>query len=251
MSRCNGMSILQLAASTSPFELKMHELKSVLQDKYPHGAGLVYVREFLEPTDLDFPLTGNNGGTTGGGCNNNVRTTADNENNSNGQYPAVVIHVSTLSRGQVSRLRLLIVGDKRREVLVSTLRIYSTLPYNGQASVVDYFESFKLAYAKTRDHSKKVDSLIAVTLALYKYRGWMYRLDRGLGRSKMVESLATRWKNLLSTKSPEEMGLDTEFSFPAVLTLLEDFKRVVEAAPTYGDPKVAFKYEPAPLLQGE
>lgn len=249
-NQCDGMSILQLVASKSPFELKMQELKSVLQENYPHGAGLLYVREFFEPIDPDFPLARNNV-VAGGGCSNSSIVTVDNENSSNGRPPAVVIHVSTLSREQVSRLRLLIVGAKRREVLVSTLRFYSTLPYYCQASVVDHFESFKSTYAKTRDHRKKVDSLLAVTLALHRYRGWMYRLDRGLGRSKMVESLATRWKNLLSTKTPIEMGLDTEFSFPAVMALLQDFKRVVEDAPTYGDPKMVFKYEPVLPQPGE
>jgi hypothetical protein len=250
LDQCKGITILQLVASKSPFELKMQELKSVLQQKYPQGAGLVYVREFLEPADPDFPLARTTG-VAGGGCSSSGAALVNNENNSNGQCPTLVVHVSTLSREQVGRLRLLIVGDKRRDVLVSTLRFYSTLPYHSQASVVDHFESFKAAYAKTRDHRKKVDSLLAVTMALHKYRGWMYRLDRGLGRSKMVESLATRWKNLLSTKTPMEMGLDEEFSFPAVMALLQDFKRTVESAPTYGDPKMVFKFDPGPPQQGE
>jgi hypothetical protein len=63
----------------------------------------------------------------------------------------------------------------------------------------------------------------------------------------MVEGLATRFKNLLATKTPEELDLDEEFSFPAVLHLLEVFRATVESAPTYGDPKMVFKYRPAVL----
>lgn len=237
----DGISMLQLVASKSPFELKMQELNTVLQGRYPHGAGLVYVREFLEPGDPDFPHARNNG-RGGGDINGDGAIATGNKSDAQCQ----VVHVSTLSREQVGRLRLLIVDDKRRAVLISTLRFYSMLPYNGQSGVVDHFESFKSMYTKTRDHRKKLDGLLAVTLALRKYSGWMYILDRGLGRSKMVESLATRWKNLLSTRTPEELGLDTEFSYPAVLTLLQDFKRTVESAPTYGDPKMLFKYEPPP-----
>jgi hypothetical protein len=241
LSKSDGISMLQLVASKTPFELKMQELRTVLQAKYPRGAGLVYIREFLEPTDPEFPHVRIGRGARGE-CSGAVPVV--NENHSNAQGPTAVIPVSTLSREQVGRLRLLIVSDKRRDVLISTLRFYSMLPYHGRDTVFDHFESFKSTYAKTRDHRKKLDVLLAVTMALHKHRGWMYRMDRGLGRSKMVESLATRWKNLLSTKTPEELALDPEFSYPAVLMLLQDFKRTVEAAPTYGDPRMLFKYEP-------
>ena len=70
----------------------------------------------------------------------------------------------------------------------------------------------------------------------------MYRMERGWGRQRMVEGLAIRWKNLLNNRTPEGLGLDLEFSYPAVAALLHSFKQKVEHAPTFGDPPMIFKY---------
>jgi hypothetical protein len=225
----NGISILQLACNLTPFEMKMQDLKKVLQaDFSSKDTGLMYIREIFEPKDPDFPRPQQ---YRHDGTNNFSLTCA-------------VVNVSSLAQEQVSRLRLLILGPERREVLMTTLKFFSMIPFNGQAAIYDFFDSFKVKYAKTRDHRKKLDELLAITIALRNHNEWMFRLERGIGRSKMVDSLAIRWKNLLGTRAPEELGLDEYFSFPAVLYLLQDFKQIVESAPTYGDPKMVFKYHP-------
>jgi hypothetical protein len=210
------MAILQMAVNKCPFELKMQELKSVLSTKYPTGAGLVYVREVFEPQDPEYGPPWQLGST---------------------------VDVTSITQEQMSRLRLMICDEKRREVMLSYLSFYGKLPYESACNVVDHFDAFKKKYSKVRDHRVKFNRIFCFTFCLKKFDGWMYRMERGWGRSRMVEGLATRWKNLLNSRTPQELGLDTEFSFLAVKTLLQSFKVKVELAPTYGDPRMVFKYE--------
>jgi hypothetical protein len=211
-----GIAILQMAANKCAFALKMQELKDVLHTKYPTGAGLVYVREIFEAGDPEYGPTWQ------------LRTSID---------------VTTITQEQMSRFRIMIVDDKRGEVMLSYLRFYEMLPFDAACSVVDHFEAFKKRYAKLRDHRVKFNQIFCFTFALCKFDGWMYRMERALGRSKMVEGLATRWKNLLLNRTPEELGLDIEFSYAAVQALLQSFKEKVANAPTFGDPRMVFKYE--------
>jgi hypothetical protein len=220
----SGMSILKLAATRLPFEFKMQDLKTVLDSQYSHGAGLVYVREFLEPQDPDFP------------------------HSARALNARVVVHAKDLSQEQVGRLRILIMSKRRQSALVSTLKCFAS--FSNTRQVLDYFQSFKQYYAKTRNHGKKLDALLSLTIALCRFNGWMFRMDLCRSRSKMVEGLATRWKNLLATQTAGELELDVGFSFPAVLHLLQGFKHFVETAPTYGDPKMVFRYHP-PALASE
>jgi hypothetical protein len=207
------MAILQMAVNKCPFELKMQELKNVLLTKYPTGAGLVYIREIFEPQDPGWQSLG------------------------------PTVDVTSITQEQMSRLRLMICDEKRREEMLSYLSFYGTVPHEAACNVVDHFDAFKKKYAKLRDHRVKFNRIFCFTFCLKQFDGWMYRMERGWGRSRMVEGLATRWKNLLNSRTPHELGLDTEFSYPAVKTLLEIFKVKVELAPTYGDPRMVFKYE--------
>jgi hypothetical protein len=208
-----GMSMLQMAANKCPFELKMQELKDIFSSKYPKGAGLIYVREIFERHDPDY---GGNG------------TTVD---------------VTTITQEQMNRLRLVIAPVDLREAMVKVLSFYHQSPFFAASIVLDHFLSFKKTYGKLRDHREKFNQLFGFTFALHKFDEWLYRMERGFGRSKMVDGLATRWKNLFKHRTPEELDLDLACSYPAVLFLLQSFKVKVERAPTFGDPPMLFKYE--------
>mmetsp|Transcript_100169 Transcript_100169/g.150171 ORF Transcript_100169/g.150171 Transcript_100169/m.150171 type:complete len:356 (+) Transcript_100169:104-1171(+) len=208
-----GFSMLQMAAYKCPFELKMQELKYVLNAKHPDGAGLLYIREIFEPCDPEYR-----------------------------NLPGM-IKVTSLTKEQVCRLRVMIVDEKLQDVMVPTLAYYDRLPYDAIGNVVDHFEHWKVKYAKVRDYRAKFNEIFSFTYALHKFDAWMLRMDRGLGRSRMVAGLAMRWKNLFSSRTPEELNIDDEFSYPALQLLLQSFKAKVEGAPTWRDPRMIFKYD--------
>jgi hypothetical protein len=208
-----GFSMLQMAAYKCPFELKMQELKYILNAKHPDGAGLLYIREIFEPCDPEY------------------------------RHLPGTIKVLSLTQDQVSRLRVMIVDEKLQDVMVPTLAFYDRLPYDAIGNVVDHFEHWKVKYAKVRDYRTKFNQIFSFTYALHKFDAWMLRMDRGLGRSRMVAGLAMRWKNLFSSRTPEELNIDDEFSYPALQLLLQSFKDKVESAPTWGDPGMIFKYD--------
>lgn len=218
MSNENGMAVLQMAANRCPFELKMQELKNVISTKYPQkGAGLVYTREIFEPQDPEYGPPWILG-------------------------PRVDVRV--ISQKQVNRLRIMICDENLREAMFSFANyFYSSLENYAACNVVDYFELWKKKYRQLKADRVKFNRIFCFTFCLQQFCGWMYRMERGLGRSKMVEGLAIRWKNLLKTTTPEELGLDMEFSYPAVEALLQSFKVKIEMAPTFGDPKMIFQYE--------
>ena len=214
----SGISILEMAANKSPFELKMQQLRNLLQSKYPQGASLVFVREIFEPGDVDYAFS-----------------------SSLPRPPSV--DVTKLARHQVDRLRLMVIPANRQAILMSYLSTFEMLPFDGSIKVADHFSTFRFKYSKIRDCRVKFSQLFCFTFALNRYDGWMYRQDNDWGRQKVVEGLALRWKNLLKFRSPDELGIDRDFSYPAVLSLLLTFKRKVERLPTYDEPRMLFKYE--------
>jgi hypothetical protein len=214
----NGIFMLAMVARKCPFELRMQELRHVLRSHYPSGASLIYVREIFEPSDPEFRAPS--------------------------LMKSPIVDVTTITREQIDRLRFVIVDEPCREIMISYLGYYERLHYTNVAfQVVDDFSRFKSKYSKIKESREKFIKLFCFTFTLHRFDSWMHRIERGWGRQRMVEGIAKRWKNLLSNRTPEELGLDTKFSYPAVVALLQSFKRKVESAPTYGDPLMKFKYE--------
>ena len=152
----------------------------------------------------------------------------------------------TLPMGEITLIKIGEICDvKRRETVLSYVSFYSSLPpHMAACNFVDHFELFKKKYSKLRDHRVKFNRIFGFTLCLYKFDAWLYRMERGWGKLRMVEGLATRWKNLLSNgRTPQDLGLDMEFSYPATRMLLASLKRKIELAPTFGDPRMVFQYE--------
>jgi hypothetical protein len=215
----NGILMLAMVARKSPFELRMQELRHVLRSHYPSGASLIYVREVFEPSDPEFSPPS--------------------------LMKSPTVDVTTITREQIDRLRFVIVDEPCREIMISYLGYYERLHYTNVAfQVVDDFSRFKIKYSKIKESREKFIKLFCFTFILQRFDSWMRRIERGgWGRQRMVDGIAKRWKNLLYNRTPEELGLDTNFSYPAVVALLQCFKRKVESAPTYGDPSMKFKYE--------
>ena len=59
----------------------------------------------------------------------------------------------------------------------------------------------------------------------------------------MVSTLARHWRDLLQRHFPEELGLDRDFSYPAVLAFLRNFKKQIESIDVFGSEPIRFDYD--------
>lgn len=210
-----GNSKLHKATNKCPFECKMGLLKSVLTQHHPQGASLIYVREIFEVGDPEcYPLW----------------------------KLGSAVDVRTLTQEQVDRLRLMIVDRTWSVLMRRYLEHFANISFTGASRVFEDFDNFKKQYSKIRHQKVKFHMIFCITFALFKFDGWMYRHDLGFARIKLVKGLALRWKNLLCTRCPEELGLDVEFSYPALQSLLALFKERIGKISGY-DPKNVFQYE--------
>ena len=203
----------------SPFETMLGSLNLVTRrSQHPDGTAIMYIREIFEPGDLEFDFIG------------------------------AKVNTSQLSQEQIDRIRIMILPERREEVLVAYLNYYDMISkedhiFNESADVLRHFDGFKRRYSSTRCVQDKFDLLFGFSFAIKKYSGWMYRDEPMRAKEKMVAALARHWRNLLRKNSPEQLGLDAEFSFPALVTFLRCFKRHTESIETVGDPPIKFVFE--------
>jgi hypothetical protein len=202
----------------SPFEQMLDNLNLVTRrSQYPEGTAIMYIREIFEPSDPGFEVVG------------------------------ARVNSSQLSQEQVDRLRIMIVPERREEILVAYLDYYniankSARIFAESTQVVRHFDGFERRYASTRDPKEKLDLLFGFSFAIKKYSAWMYRYEGARSRKKMLTSLARHWRNLVMNP-PQELGLDEEFSYPALLAFLRGFKRQAESIETFDEPPIKFKFE--------
>ena len=205
----------------SPFEILLEDMNQVIQcSKYPDGTALMYVREIFEPEDPEF------------------------------EFVTSEVNVRQLSQEQVNRLRIMIIPGHREEILLAYLDYYERAnrqPHAIETSthVLKHFEGFKRRYSMTRDLKAKFDLLFGFSFAIKKYSLWMYRRERMRAREKMVAGLARHWRHLLRKHTPAQLGLD-QFSYPALIAFLKDFKKQTESVEMFGDPCIKFVYESGP-----
>jgi hypothetical protein len=206
----------------SPFEILLEDLNQVIQcSNYLDGTALMYVREIFEPEDPEF------------------------------DFITSKVNACQLTQEQVNRLRIMIIPEHREEILLAYLDYYeraNSQPHAIETSthVLKHFEGFKRRYSMTRDLKEKFDLLFGFSFAIKKYSLWMYRRERMRARGKMVAGLARHWRHLLRKHTPEQLGLDRDFSYPALLTFLNDFKKQTESVEMFGDPCIKFVYESGP-----
>ena len=78
---------------------------------------------------------------------------------------------------------------------------------------------------RIRTLPERFDSLVAITLALHRFDSWIYDNEmygKGEPLDKVIQLLAKSWKELLK-KSNDELGIDAEFTRPAVEHLMLEF----------------------------
>jgi hypothetical protein len=90
--------------------------------------------------------------------------------------------------------------------------------------------------------AKQFNLLFGFTNAISENDIWAHDHESEWGGEMMIKSLGRKWKVLMS-KTPELLGIDPEFTLPAVKVFLKDFKEKVEAIDTCDDPEMEFNYE--------
>jgi hypothetical protein len=160
------------------------------------------------------------------------------------------ISLSSLTTEQVETIRLMIVTPKRIQVMNDMGRMIlgpkfgQKIVHSGPGfwySVLRSYATLKRVFATEKKASCRFDLLFGFTYYLAEYPRWLSQHGRGWGGEKMVTGLAMRWKHMLK-HSAQELLLDEEFSLPASLCLLDEFKTMVETAEMYGDPPLRFDY---------
>jgi hypothetical protein len=170
------------------------------------------------------------------------------------------IPLESLSSDEIGTLRVIMMPPKRQAVMqrMNNLLLGDSMS-NGLYSldqqhhhivhrpsfwyqVLQRANAFKREYASTVNSSDRFDMMFGFTWCLATNPAWLTQHARGWKGEQMVSSLAIRWKNLLKYDSVQLGILDDEFSFPALICFLDNFKAAVESTETYGEPKMRFDY---------
>jgi hypothetical protein len=79
---------------------------------------------------------------------------------------------------------------------------------------------------------------------------WLYRKhdnegwDKGGGLDQANKLLVKKWKALLSGHTNAELGIDSQFSRPAIEIILEDFAKSVKHCDSLKENRVSFEWKP-------
>jgi hypothetical protein len=161
------------------------------------------------------------------------------------------VPVTLLTMEQLNTIRVLVVTPKRQKTMDEMGRLILGPKFGRQQfnygpgfwyTVLRSYSSFKHIFAAEKDIATRFDLLFGFTRYLAIHTRWLTHHGRGWGGEKMVDGLAGRWKRMLQY-SARHLELDEEFSLPAVLCFLEEFKATVETAEMYGDPPLQFDHK--------
>ena len=212
---------LPIPSKTRPNEVFLTRLNSVMAIGYPLGTGYLDIRGAIQEGDAEWT-----------------------EN-------LDLDHID-FTDDQVKRIRVLIMPRERYtskdEMGILLLgnqfhRRHKNFTAGFSYHVLRAYDLFKDRYAKTSTKRERFNMLFGFTFHLHSNDWWMTHHGRGWGGEAMVARLARHWKQLLQNET-SHLGLDTEFSYPAVKYFLEDFKRKVEQVEMYGEPPMKFAYWP-------
>mmetsp|Transcript_14303 Transcript_14303/g.33207 ORF Transcript_14303/g.33207 Transcript_14303/m.33207 type:complete len:149 (-) Transcript_14303:2018-2464(-) len=133
---------------------------------------------------------------------------------------------------QLKAMEKLVLGEQAGE---STLMFTTSFSYD----VLHGFDFFHLhEYSRIKSKPEKFDKLFAYTYRLKEHDVWMH--DNEGGMTEMVKELARMWKELLKNDD-KKLGIDSEFTRPGVVQLLQEFKEEIESH--YSEPPFEFRFQ--------
>ena len=133
------------------------------------------------------------------------------------------------SQTQVDHVRILIVTQDRQEEMTSMARHFQEMSETSTelaSHVWDTWRLFQCKYRNQKCWNVKLNMLLGFTDAIKDYDEWM--VSTAYPWNDLTLGLGRLWKALLK-KEPEELGVDVEFTLPAILCLLQDFQEQVES----------------------
>lgn len=120
---------------------------------------------------------------------------------------------------KLDEMRELILGD---QVDSCCLMFTTSFSYH----IMDSLYTIKQMLAQEQS-DKQLDILFAYTYTIKEHNYWMH--DNEGGMDDFTSDLAGIWKRLLK-KTNDQLGIDAEFTRPALLKVLAQFKKKVEVA---------------------
>ena len=176
-------------SKSSPFETMLHSLDEVTRrDGNKDGTALMYIREIFEPGDVEYDYIGD------------------------------YVCATQLSFEQVNRLRILVLPQRREEILLIYLDHFDdraeaednvnfkNIPFNESTDVLQHFESFQQRYLSIFDPKTKFDLLFGFSFAIKHHSSWIFKYESQRKRESMVSSLARHWRNLIARNSAADLG---------------------------------------------
>ncbi|KAG7341989.1 hypothetical protein IV203_007081 [Nitzschia inconspicua] len=205
--------------NASPFELMLQRLSNVtVRDGHNAGTALMYMREIFEPGDGEFDYVGD------------------------------YVCASQLSQEQVERIRIMILPWKREAKLLSYLQQFGSdgsaqrSLFSVGSTVLGDFDSFHRHFLSLDDPREKFDELFGFSFAIKHHSEWIFQYENQRRRENMIGNLAKHWRNLVHWHSPQKLGLDAEFSYPALLDFFNKFKILCDSIETFGSPPISFVF---------
>jgi hypothetical protein len=155
----------------------------------------------------------------------------------------------TITQEQLDCLRFILITQNRADKLEEMQSLIlgdqkgaSMMMFNTSFSydVQDSLEMLKSLLKKQKTPAQKLDLLLAYTHTVKEYDVWMHDNEGGMG--DFTKGLAAIWKRLLKG-TDEDLGIDAEFTKPALEEFLKQFKTMVESVEGYDDEGMKFKYK--------
>lgn len=142
------------------------------------------------------------------------------------------------SQTQVDHVRILIVTKARQGLMEHMANLVSSRASESELAlqVWDMWHMFQSKYRNIKCWKNKLNMILGFTDAIKDYDGWMHSTEYPW--DQLTLGLARLWKSLLK-KSPEELGVDVEFTLLGIMCLLQDFQEQVESVETT---KMEFPY---------
>mmetsp|Transcript_33500 Transcript_33500/g.52734 ORF Transcript_33500/g.52734 Transcript_33500/m.52734 type:complete len:233 (-) Transcript_33500:271-969(-) len=163
--------------------------------------------------------------------------------------------VDAYTQAEVDTIGLVIMPEKRVKALEAMEKLVvgdqygdSFMMFNTSFSyeVIHAFGQFKKRLQKGKTWADKFDLLFGFTMAIDKYDVWMNDHEMGWrqeGGDAMLRFLASKWKAALK-QGDAELGIDSDFTRPGVIAMLEQFKKNLRRPEDYqGDGGMKFNYK--------
>jgi hypothetical protein len=156
----------------------------------------------------------------------------------------------TYTAEQVGKLRyVMLTKDRaaamkryRKKILGDQAESGTTMKFNTSYSFIVFDEQFCLDcdLKKQKNVAEQFNMLFAFTNIIHQYDVWLKDYDDEDALIETINGLAKCWNAILK-KTDAQLGIDSEYTRPGVLTFLEKFKNLVESAES--DDPIEFKYQ--------